>query len=196
MDIFKTLLAHNLVQPQDPSKFRIPDPKPHWWDEKAFCVFHNGIGHDIENCFKLKHLVQDLIESGGLQVDGLTSNSDHKAFKEPLPKYEKGEVSTNNNKNGKATINYTYPKADNVINMLEVVEENINMMRKKNDCEDNSRKMPNEGPIVVLRGPNSHRESQSLHVITRSQAGQIPIVIRGPNSSKLRQSSSKKAPSK
>lgn len=63
-DIFKMLIAHNLAHPQDPTKHRIPDPKPHWWDEKAFCVFHNGIGHDIENCFKLKHLVQDLIESG------------------------------------------------------------------------------------------------------------------------------------
>ena len=60
-NIFKTLIAHNLVQPQDHSKFRIPDPKPHWWDEKAFCVFNNGIGHDIEKNFKLKHLVQDLI---------------------------------------------------------------------------------------------------------------------------------------
>ena len=28
-DIFKTLLAHNLVQPQDPSKFHIPETKPY-----------------------------------------------------------------------------------------------------------------------------------------------------------------------
>lgn len=92
-DILKTLIANNLAHPQDPAKFHIPDPKPHWWDDKAFCKFHNGPGHTVENCWKLKHIVQDFIESGKLQVDGLNTNADHKAFKEPLPNYDKGETS-------------------------------------------------------------------------------------------------------
>ena len=83
--------------------------KPWWWDEKAYCKLHNGIGHNIEKCGRFKHIVQDLIENGKLEIDGLNTNSDDIAFKEPLSKYEKGEASQP--KNGKAAINYTYTNA-------------------------------------------------------------------------------------
>ena len=53
-------------------------------------------------------------------MDGLNTNVNHIAFKEPLPKYEKGEASQP--KNGKAVINQTYANAENVANMLEVVK--------------------------------------------------------------------------
>ena len=113
------ILAHNLVHPYDAAKFCIPEVKPWWWDEKAYCKLHNGIGHDIENYGRFRHIVQDLIENGKLEVDGLNTNADHIAFKETLPKYEKGEASQP--KNGKDIINYTYANAENVVNMLEVV---------------------------------------------------------------------------
>lgn len=125
-DVLKTLIDNNLAQPQDPAKFHILDIKPYWLNEKAYCIFHNGIGHDIEHCWKLKHLIQDLIENGKLEIDGLKTNAGHKVFKEPLPKYDKGE--TSKPKDGKAAINYTYMSAENVINMLEVVDENVNMI--------------------------------------------------------------------
>lgn len=120
------LIDKNLAQPQDPTKFCIPDIKPYWWNEKAYYIFHNGIRHDIEHCWKLKHLIQDLIENGKLEIHGLKTNVDHKAFKEPLPKYDKGE--TSKPKDCKVAINYTYTSIENVINMPKVVDENVNMM--------------------------------------------------------------------
>ena len=66
------LLACNLVHPYDATKFCIPEVKPWWWDEKAYCKLHNGIGHDIENCGRFKHIVQDLIENGKLEIDAQT----------------------------------------------------------------------------------------------------------------------------
>lgn len=180
-DVFKILISNNLVHPQDPTKHYITHIKPHWWDEKDFYKFHNGIGHTIENCWKLKHIIQDLIENGNLKVDGLNTNVDHKAFKEPLPKYEKGE--TSKPKDGKAAINYTYTATENVINMLEVVEESVNMTWNKDpygyDSYANSPPIFDEEPVVVLRGPHSRMSSQALNVVTRIQG---PIVIRGTSS--------------
>ena len=56
-EIFMKLLAHNHVHPYDATKFCIPKVKPWWWDEKAYCKLHNGIGHDIENCGRFKHVL-------------------------------------------------------------------------------------------------------------------------------------------
>ncbi len=89
-------------------------------------------------------------------------------FKEPFPKYEKGESSQS--KNGKAKINYT---CANVINMLEVVEESVNVMEDKDPSGYDlnlSSPILGEKPILVLRGAYSRDSSQG------------PLVIRGPNS--------------
>lgn len=56
-EIFTKLLAHNLVHPYDVAKFSIPEVKPWWWDENAYYKLHNGIGHDIDNCGRFKHVV-------------------------------------------------------------------------------------------------------------------------------------------
>ena len=60
--------------------------------------------------------------------DGLVKNSNHEAFKTPLPDYDKGESSQANKKNHDAKIYYTYAMNDNVINMVKPVERVI-MMR-------------------------------------------------------------------
>ena len=46
-DVLKTLIANNLAHSQDLENHYIHDVKPHWWDEKAFCKFHNGTENDI-----------------------------------------------------------------------------------------------------------------------------------------------------
>ena len=120
---------------------------------------------------QFKHVVQDLIENGKLEIDGLKTNFDHTTFKEPFPKYEKGEASQP--KNGKAAINYTFVNAKNVINRLEVLEESVNMMEDKDpNGHDSNMSSPIHGdkPILVLRGAHSKESSQG------------PLVIRGPNS--------------
>jgi len=46
---------------------RVPNPLPVWYHAHRTCAFHQGApGHDIENCFPLKEVVQKLIESGDL----------------------------------------------------------------------------------------------------------------------------------
>ena len=140
------------MHPYDAAKFHIPKVKPWWWDEKAYWKLHNGIGHDFENSGRFKHIIQDLIKNEKLEIDGLNNNAYHTAFKEPLPKYENGEASKP--KNGKATINYTYANAENVANMVEVVEETFNMMEDKDpNGYDLNMISPIHGnkPILMLR---------------------------------------------
>ena len=140
-------------------------------DEKAYCKIHNDIGHDVENYGRFKHIVQDFIENGKLEIDGLNTNADHTTFKVPLPKYEKGEASQP--KNGKATINYTYVNVENAINMLEVIEKSVNMTEDKDPNGHGlnvSSPIHGNKPILVLRGDNSKVPTQG------------PLVIRGPNS--------------
>ena len=90
----------------------------------------------MDNCFKLKDAIQDLIDGGIVLIDGLVKNFDHKVFKTPLLEYEKGESSQENKKNQDAKINYTYATNENVINMLEPVES-VFMMRPRENGDTN-----------------------------------------------------------
>ena len=81
----------------------------------------------MKNCQRLKLDIWNLIDNGKYVIDGVShaTNNDHQAYKDPLPKHEKGESS----KNGKAQVNYTYsnqnygyPNVDNVINMVKIKE--------------------------------------------------------------------------
>ena len=77
---------------------------------------------------------------------------------------------TSKSKNGKAKINYTYANAENVVNMLEVVEENFNMMEDKYpNGHDLNMSSPIHGnkPILMLRGTHCKESSQG------------PLIIRG-----------------
>ncbi|KAK9749195.1 hypothetical protein RND81_02G108500 [Saponaria officinalis] len=57
---------------QDYLKLLGPTPEPpgdkrsHRWDVAAYCDYHRGKGHSTEECFKLKHAIQDMIDSGKL----------------------------------------------------------------------------------------------------------------------------------
>ena len=107
-------------------------------------------------------MVQDLIEAGKVVTDGLVKNSDHKAFKQPLPEYEKGESSkAAAKKNHDAKISYAYANTDNVIGMLEPVEY-ICMASSNNDNWLNY-DAEDERPKVVLRT----RSTPQDHIDTR-----------------------------
>ena len=60
---------------------------------------------------------------------------------------------------------------ENVVNMLEVVEENVNMMRSKDPYGYDSPPIVDEEPILVLKVPHFRELSHG------------PLVIKGPNSS-------------
>lgn len=119
--ILKTLLSNKIMTLPGYAKPYEPEVKPKWWNDYHYCEYHNNKAHKTENFIRLKHVIQDLIENGKFFVDGLVNNYDHKAFKEPLPKYDKGEASTSKKDEG-AKINYTYTNNSNVINMIELMD--------------------------------------------------------------------------
>lgn len=61
---FKTLLANNLIILPDNSWPYDLEIKPKWWRETEYCDFHRNKGHNTNNCMKLKHEIQDLIDAG------------------------------------------------------------------------------------------------------------------------------------
>ena len=131
--VLKNLIANKLVTLPDNSHPYDPPVRPPWWREDHIFNYHQSKGHNIENYFKLKDIIQDLIEARKVVIDGLVKNADHKAFKQPLPKYEKGESSkVATKKNHDAKISYAYVDTNNVIGMLELVEY-ICMASSNND---------------------------------------------------------------
>ena len=45
-----------------------PNPLPRGWNPNEHCAFHQGPGHPIDNCFALKHAIQDLIDQGKISA--------------------------------------------------------------------------------------------------------------------------------
>ena len=61
-DLLPILLKKNLVQILAP--LRVPNPLPPWFRPDQNCIFHPGaLGHDIEQCFAFRIVVQKLIEA-------------------------------------------------------------------------------------------------------------------------------------
>jgi len=60
----------------------VPNPIPNWYPADRTCDFHQGVaGHDIENCYSFKDVVQKLIESGDLSFTDNPPNAQHN----PIP---------------------------------------------------------------------------------------------------------------
>ena len=129
----------------------------------------------------------------------------HKAFKTPLPEYEKEESPQVHKKNHDAKINYTYANIYNVINMLELIKS-IYTMGPKYDKEPNydmyderlkaflrmcncPLNINNTRSRVSLRmAESSSSHSKTLNSITR---GQSKVVLKVANDPKHASSSNK-----
>lgn len=117
----KTLLANKLIVLPEARSYE-PPVKPNWWNDNHFCNYHQNKGHQTNDCQRLKHLIQDLIDNGTITVDSHKTNESHLAFKTPLPNYDKGEPSQLKDDKGKAKVNYTYTY-DDVVNVI-IVKDN------------------------------------------------------------------------
>jgi len=51
-----------------------PEKKPAHWRANEYCKFHKGNGHTTENCYRLKHKIQDLIEEGTIPIPNNKKN--------------------------------------------------------------------------------------------------------------------------
>ena len=67
-DLCSYLISHNLITPREMKPVQPPFPKG--YNPDATCEFHSGaIGHSAENCYLLKYLVKDLIDTKRLTFE-------------------------------------------------------------------------------------------------------------------------------
>ena len=59
--VFDKLKAKGLLKPLDPRP--IPNPLPSRFDMNKRCAYHQGPSHDTDNCFGLRHAIQNLIDN-------------------------------------------------------------------------------------------------------------------------------------
>ncbi|XP_039044840.1 uncharacterized protein LOC120184437 [Hibiscus syriacus] len=87
-EIYASLLKVDVVRPYRLTPLQ--PPYPHWYDVNAHCDYHDGItGHSIENILAFKKVVQNLINTGGLQFDSpdvSTHPLPNHGGKDPKPK--------------------------------------------------------------------------------------------------------------
>jgi len=58
------LITHKVIRPISP--LQEPAEKPAWCDSSEFCLYHECKGHSTEDCYRLKHKIQDLLDTGSL----------------------------------------------------------------------------------------------------------------------------------
>src|SRR3989441_5930073 len=80
-------IKKGLLQPLEPKP--LPNPLPPSFNQQAYCEFHQARGHDTNNCKRLKHEVQDLIEQGKIPDPEQGQPSTRK---NPLPNFSSGGV--------------------------------------------------------------------------------------------------------
>src|SRR3989442_9355789 len=80
-------IKRGLLQPLEPKP--LPDLLPARFNVRAFCNFHQCKGHDTNNCKRLRHEIQDLIDSGKIPDP---ENVKPSTTKNPLPDFSPNVV--------------------------------------------------------------------------------------------------------
>ena len=65
----------------------MPNLVPPTWNLNEYCHFHKKSGHKTDNCFCLKHEIQDLIDNGTLPNPNIITKPNIR--KNPLPNYHR-----------------------------------------------------------------------------------------------------------
>src|SRR3989441_9931687 len=85
--ILERCIKRGLLQPLEPRP--LPDPLPPRFNLRAFCDFHQSKGHDTNSCKRLRHEIQDLIDSGKIPDPEEVKPS---TTKNPLPDFSPNGV--------------------------------------------------------------------------------------------------------
>src|SRR5256884_3769214 len=85
--VLERCIKKGLLRPLEPKP--LPNPLPPSFNQQAYCEFHQTRGHDTNNCKRLKHEVQDLIEQG--KIPDLEQGQPS-TRKNPLPNFSSGGV--------------------------------------------------------------------------------------------------------
>ena len=92
-----------------------PTVKPSWWLDEEYCEYHRGKGHKMNDCQRLKNVIQDLVESGEVKINGHTTNDTHTEFKDPLLDHEKGTSSNNKSDNNTSYNEASFKYINNIV---------------------------------------------------------------------------------
>ena len=82
---YKNLSSKGFIKPLDPTS--MPNPIPPTWNLDEYCHYHQKSGHKTDNCFHLKHEIQDLINNGTLLNPNIITKPNIR--KNPLSNYRR-----------------------------------------------------------------------------------------------------------
>lgn len=119
----KKLIQTNVITLLEVKAYELAPFKLTRWNSNDFCEYHCTIGHKTSSCYKLKNLIQDLIDHGDITVDTNRGfvNTDHTIFKDPFVKHDKGKASSSGTQDN--TTNYTKVAYDYTINTISAGDE-------------------------------------------------------------------------
>ena len=80
---YEKLTSKGFIKPLDPTF--MPNHVPPTWNLNKCCHFHQKFGHKTNNCFCLKHKIQDIIDNGTLPNSNIITKPDIR--KNPLLDY-------------------------------------------------------------------------------------------------------------
>ncbi|GKV33975.1 hypothetical protein SLEP1_g42406 [Rubroshorea leprosula] len=85
LDVYNQLTAVGIVTPIPPPK--VQDPLPKGFNPEVQCIYHSGgVGHDIENCWSFKHLIQNLLEEKKIAFE-TSDKASPSITSNPLPEH-------------------------------------------------------------------------------------------------------------
>ena len=83
---FDRLVQKGALEPIGPTPEPPEDKKTRGWNGNAYCKYHRGKGHTTDNCWSLKHKLQDMIEDGSLPIPPAAKGKPN-ARTNPLPSF-------------------------------------------------------------------------------------------------------------
>ena len=82
---YESLSSKGFIKPLDPTP--IPNLLSPTWNLNEYCHYHQKSVHKIDNCFRLKHEIQDLIDNGTLPNPNIVTKPNIR--KNPLLDYHR-----------------------------------------------------------------------------------------------------------
>ena len=92
VQVYENLYSKGFIKPLDPKP--TPNLVPPTWNLNEYCHFHQKSGHKTNNCFHLKHKIQDLINKETLLNPNIITKPSIR--KNPLPDYHRAPPSYQN----------------------------------------------------------------------------------------------------
>ena len=83
--VYENLFSKGFIKPLDPTP--MPNPIHFTWNLNKYCHYHQNSGHKTDNCFHLKHEIQDLINNGTLPNPNIITKPNIR--KNTLPNYHR-----------------------------------------------------------------------------------------------------------